>query len=60
MKFAPNTYTFTKHLAEQVCKDFKDENKLPIVIVRPSVIFCTEYEPLIGDFDHKSPFNVKK
>lgn len=38
--FAPNTYTFTKLLAENVCKDFRDEQKLPITIVRPSIISC--------------------
>lgn len=31
----PNTYTFTKALAEQACNDFKDT--LPIVIFRPSI-----------------------
>lgn len=31
----PNTYTFTKALAEQVCLSFKDE--IPIIIFRPSI-----------------------
>jgi thioester reductase-like protein len=39
-KFAPNTYTFTKHLAEQVCLHYRDNShsNLPIVIYRPSVV----------------------
>lgn len=35
MKNHPNTYTFTKALAEQVVNDFK--NKIPVVIYRPSI-----------------------
>ena len=31
----PNTYTFTKNLAEKVTA--KEANKLPVAIVRPSV-----------------------
>lgn len=31
----PNTYTFTKALAEQVCSDFRE--KVPLTIFRPSV-----------------------
>lgn len=33
--FAPNTYTFTKGLGEQVINSFKD--RLPVVIFRPSI-----------------------
>jgi alcohol-forming fatty acyl-CoA reductase len=36
--FAPNTYTFTKHLAEHVVNDYRNEFNLPITIVRPSVV----------------------
>lgn len=31
----PNTYTFTKNVAEQICVHFQD--KIPIVIFRPSI-----------------------
>lgn len=37
-RFAPNTYTFSKHLAEQVCIDFRSQFDLPIVLYRPSII----------------------
>lgn len=33
--FQPNTYTFTKSLAEHVANDYKDQ--LPILIYRPSI-----------------------
>ena len=39
-KYAPNTYTFTKLLAEHVCNDYKNDFDLPIVIYRPSVVAC--------------------
>lgn len=37
-RFAPNTYTFSKHLSEHVCVDYRREFKLPIVIYRPSIV----------------------
>lgn len=46
--FAPNTYTFTKNLAEQVCVDYKASHNLPIVLYRPSIVANTEYEPFPG------------
>lgn len=44
--FAPNTYTFTKGLAEQICYDYRHE--LPLVIFRPSIVINTENEPIPG------------
>ncbi|XP_001664118.2 putative fatty acyl-CoA reductase CG5065 [Aedes aegypti] len=44
--FAPNTYTFTKGLAEQICYDYHHE--LPLVIFRPSIVINTETEPMPG------------
>nr|XP_019541935.2 fatty acyl-CoA reductase wat-like [Aedes albopictus] len=44
--FAPNTYTFTKGLAEQICFDYRHE--LPLVIFRPSIVINTETEPMPG------------
>lgn len=37
---AVNTYTFTKNLAEHVCMDFRQKYKLPLVILRPSIVAC--------------------
>ncbi|EDS42239.1 conserved hypothetical protein [Culex quinquefasciatus] len=48
--FAPNTYTFTKGLAEQICNDYHKE--LPIVVFRPSVVTNTEEEPVHGWIDN--------
>lgn len=48
---APNTYTFTKKLAEHVCFDYKTEKKLPLVIYRPSIISSAEVEPIQGWMD---------
>ncbi|XP_055600063.1 fatty acyl-CoA reductase 1-like [Uranotaenia lowii] len=50
--FAVNTYTFTKGLAEQVCKDYSDV--IPLTIVRPSVVTNTEFEPIPGWIDNFS------
>ncbi|EDS42237.1 fatty acyl-CoA reductase 1 [Culex quinquefasciatus] len=48
--FAPNTYTFSKGLAEQVCRDY--ESQLPLVIFRPSIVVNTIEEPLVGWIDN--------
>jgi fatty acyl-CoA reductase len=37
--FMPNTYTFTKALAEQIVADEKDE--LPLVLFRPSIVISS-------------------
>lgn len=47
---APNTYTFTKGLAEQVVKDFSD--RLPVVIYRPSIVVSSLDEPMPGWIDN--------
>ncbi|XP_062556217.1 putative fatty acyl-CoA reductase CG5065 [Armigeres subalbatus] len=44
--FAPNTYTFTKGLAEQICYDLRQE--LPLIVFRPSIVINTETEPIPG------------
>jgi alcohol-forming fatty acyl-CoA reductase len=51
-RFAPNTYTFTKNMAEQVCVDFKKTSNLPITIFRPSIVSASEVEPLQGWCDN--------
>lgn len=45
----PNTYVFTKALAEQLVLDSLDE--LPIVIIRPSIIVASWKEPMPGWID---------
>lgn len=42
----PNTYTFTKGLAEQVVKEYS--NRLPVVIYRPSIVVSSLDEPMPG------------
>lgn len=39
MNFMPNTYTFTKNLAEHVVNDHKDI--IPLVVFRPSIVIST-------------------
>nr|XP_022909440.1 putative fatty acyl-CoA reductase CG5065 [Onthophagus taurus] len=45
----PNTYTFTKRLAEMIADDMG--NKLPIVITRPSIVLPSVFEPAPGWVD---------
>ncbi|XP_058121417.1 putative fatty acyl-CoA reductase CG5065 [Anopheles ziemanni] len=47
---SPNTYTYTKGLAEQVCNDYRSE--IPLAIVRPSVVLFTIQEPMVGWVDN--------
>lgn len=49
-EFSPNSYTFTKALAEQICEDYK--NQIPITIVRPSIVTGSELEPIRGWCDN--------
>lgn len=46
----PNTYTFTKALAEYWLKENK--GNLPLVIVRPSIVLSSIYGPLKGWVDN--------
>ncbi|KAK2583904.1 hypothetical protein KPH14_001175 [Odynerus spinipes] len=46
----PNTYTFTKKLAENVIADYSD--RLPCVIVRPSIVISTMEDPIPGWVDN--------
>ena len=43
----PNTYTFTKHMAEKTLK-MRRKPDLPTVIIRPSIIGCSYKEPSPG------------
>lgn len=38
MKPHPNTYTYTKRLAEMLVRDVYDQGKLNVCIVRPSIV----------------------
>ncbi|XP_070495733.1 putative fatty acyl-CoA reductase CG5065 [Chironomus tepperi] len=46
----PNTYVFSKNLAEHVSLDYKD--RIPIIIFRPSIIFSAWEEPFCGYVDN--------
>ena len=48
--FSPNSYTYTKALAEQICESYK--NQIPITIVRPSIVTGSEKEPITGWCDN--------
>ncbi|XP_044731126.1 fatty acyl-CoA reductase 1-like [Chrysoperla carnea] len=46
----PNTYTFTKNLAEAIVSEYCED--IPTVIFRPAVVLGTEYEPMPGWIDN--------
>ncbi|KAF7401192.1 hypothetical protein HZH68_007012 [Vespula germanica] len=46
----PNTYIFSKKLAENVIDDFSDQ--LPCVIIRPSIVITTKNDPIPGWVDN--------
>lgn len=46
----PNTYTYTKGLAEQVVNEYSD--RLPVVIYRPSIVVSSLDEPMPGWIDN--------
>lgn len=48
----PNTYTLTKSMAEQIVSDYSQ--KLPICIVRPSIVTSSIQEPFPGWIDNIS------
>lgn len=48
--FAPNSYTYTKALSEQICEDYR--HRLPITVVRPSIVTGSEKEPITGWCDN--------
>ncbi|XP_043521445.1 fatty acyl-CoA reductase 1-like isoform X2 [Frieseomelitta varia] len=50
LKIHPNTYTFTKNLAEQIV--FNDCKSFPTAIVRPSIIGASLEEPCPGWVDN--------
>lgn len=52
----PNTYTFTKGLAEQVVKEYSD--RLPVVIYRPSIVVSSLDEPMPGWIDNFNGISI--
>ncbi|KAI9556289.1 hypothetical protein GHT06_018863 [Daphnia sinensis] len=50
----PNVYAYTKALGEQLLRNIteRDEHKLPIVVVRPSIVTGAIQEPLAGWIDN--------
>ncbi|XP_058977912.1 fatty acyl-CoA reductase wat-like [Musca domestica] len=46
----PNSYTFTKSLAEHIINDHRD--KFPVVILRPSIVISSYEEPIPGWIDN--------
>uniref|UniRef100_A0A336MZZ9 Fatty acyl-CoA reductase n=1 Tax=Culicoides sonorensis TaxID=179676 RepID=A0A336MZZ9_CULSO len=46
----PNTYTFTKALAEHMLQ--KEAGNLPVAVVRPSIVLSSLKEPLVGWVDN--------
>lgn len=46
----PNTYTYTKALAEQVLE--MECGNVPLTIVRPSIVAAAAKEPYAGWIDH--------
>ncbi|XP_063709163.1 fatty acyl-CoA reductase wat-like [Culicoides brevitarsis] len=42
----PNTYTFSKHLAEDLVRSY--EGKLPLVVFRPGIVMASFKEPVTG------------
>jgi alcohol-forming fatty acyl-CoA reductase len=48
--FMPNTYTFTKSLAEQIIADH--QNDIPMVLFRPSIVISSMKEPFPGWIDN--------
>lgn len=47
----PNTYTYTKRLAEILVRDEFNQNNLPVCIVRPSIVTPSLNEPVEGWVD---------
>ncbi|XP_072751895.1 uncharacterized protein [Anoplolepis gracilipes] len=46
----PNTYTFTKRLAEDIIRDYS--KTLPCLIIRPSIVVSTVTDPMPGWIDN--------
>lgn len=56
VNFMPNTYVFSKNLAEHVSNDYKE--KLPIILFRPSIVLSACDEPFGGYVSDCKFYNV--
>ncbi|KAJ1525888.1 hypothetical protein ONE63_009079 [Megalurothrips usitatus] len=57
LDFQPNTYTFSKALAENIINDHRDD--IPIIIYRPAVVISSMCEPFAGWLDNlNGPFGI--
>ncbi|XP_052860472.1 putative fatty acyl-CoA reductase CG5065 [Anopheles cruzii] len=50
MGFLPNTYVFTKSLAEQIVHEYRD--RLPMILFRPSIVISSMKDPIPGWMDN--------
>ncbi|KAG5327384.1 FACR1 reductase, partial [Pseudoatta argentina] len=50
LDYAPNTYIFSKNLAEKIIQDYS--SSLPCAIIRPSIVTTTFQEPFLGWLDN--------
>jgi alcohol-forming fatty acyl-CoA reductase len=48
----PNSYAFTKSLAEALVTEACEKHKLPAMILRPSIVLPTYMEPVSGWTDN--------
>jgi alcohol-forming fatty acyl-CoA reductase len=48
----PNTYAFTKSMAEALVVEAREKYKLPVMIFRPSIVIGTWREPFPGYVDN--------
>lgn len=53
----PNTYTYTKSLAEWLCYEYANRHQMPIVLCRPSVVTAAWREPIAGLVDNINAAN---
>lgn len=50
LDFYPNTYAFTKALAEGLVNEARDKKGLKALLIRPSIIISMLEDPLEGEF----------
>jgi alcohol-forming fatty acyl-CoA reductase len=52
LKNLPNSYAFTKALAETLVIEACKKNQLPVMILRPSIVIPTYIDPIPGWTDN--------
>lgn len=48
----PNSYSYTKAMAESLVCEAREKHNLPILVIRPSIVIPTLYEPVPGWTDN--------